>query len=153
MIACYNFSSKTSPGSRRFWNKGGERIVINIAQTAVVGCIDPRIQKLLAQFRKEHGLNGGTSTPHHLPGPSLNIGRELDRLDLAVNHLGVNEIFLLDHVEPECAGFAQKYGTGYDPFMHVLHLREARETLTSRYPEVKIHIYVMWIPDNIVEVR
>jgi carbonic anhydrase len=123
-----------------------------VAVAAVVACIDPRIQKLLNQFRKKHGLNECNSTPHHIPGPSLNIEDELSRLDIAVNKLGATVIHVLDHASPQCKGFVHVFGDDYDPEHHKEHLKLARVLLTARFTEVEIHTYLMRLPDEIVEV-
>ena len=123
----------------------------SLAKTAVVACVDPEIQKRLAQFRKEHGLNGASSTPHHVPGPSLHIALEFLGLDVAVKELGAKVIHLLDHAAPECLGFVARFGTDYNPIFHEKELRKARIRLLKRYPDVTVHTYVMW-PERIVEV-
>ena len=117
----------------------------------MVACVDPRIQERLAQFRKEHGLNSASSTPHHVPGPSLNIAFEFFGLDASVNELGATVIHLLDHDAPECLGFITRFGAGYNPTHHEEELRKVRTRLNQRYPGVTIHTYVMR-PDGIVEV-
>ena len=118
-------------------------MVESLAKAAVVACVDPRIQERLAQFRKEHGLNGASSTPHHVPGPSLHIALEFLGLDIAVNELGATVIHLLDHAAPECLGFVARFGAGYNQIFHEKELRKARVKLAQRYPNVTIHTYVM----------
>ena len=123
-----------------------------VAKAAVVACVDPRIQERLAQFRKEHGLNGASSTPHHVPGPSLHIAFEFLGLDVAVKELGATVIHLLDHAAPECLGFITRFGAGYNPTLHEEELRKARARLNQRYPSVTIITYVM-MSDGIIEVN
>lgn len=122
------------------------------AEAAVVACLDPRFQKLLDQFREEHGLNGARSTPHHPPGASLNIESELERLDLAVHTLGAKQIHILDHQEPGCKAYALKYGSDYDKGLHQKHLTHARQLLQERYPEVEVHTYIMRLPGEIKKI-
>lgn len=124
-----------------------------IVKAAVVACFDPRIQGLLDRYRRDYGLNGGNSTPHHPPGGSLNIQEELVRLDLAVK-LGANEIHLLDHRDPTCYAYKLHYGDDYDTDLHERNMRQARELLNRRYPGVNVRIALIELSGSrIIELR
>ena len=128
------------------------QVAVAIAKAVVVGCIDPRTQKDLNHLRRLYDLNGCTSAPLHVAGPSLNIAAVFRSLDVAVNKLGAREIHVVDHEVPECAGYTAAYGDNYPKGLHRHHLRAVRTVLRERYPGIEVHIHILRVPGGHEEI-
>lgn len=127
---------------------------MNIPKIAVVSCIDYRLVNDIVDFMNSLGYNGQYDQIM-IPGASLAMYDPvyqqslLNSLDLAVNLHHITEIYLIDHMD--CGYYTLKLGDN-ELQAHIESLTLARHALSTRYPHLIVHTYILNTEGNAIHV-
>ncbi len=110
------------------------------AKRVVLACVDPRILDVLYRKAKE-GLDGNKLILLTEPGAAIYFQICLPRLEMAVNVLGADEVWLVQH--EDCQGCIKRYGEEKKD-MHLHHLNKAGLYISENFPSVtRLRLFYM----------